>query len=603
MKNPKYNFLSKAGKIQNARLTSSFVLSGNVHDLFFLEDGTHGKYIPLIDVLSAKWNLKDRILVVYQLNAPIKFVDEKDQVLVEEAWMKMRYGLSVEDSAIQKMINPKFSSGSKTVQSEFVGWLKDSQVSPAVALELLKLLCRCSRSAVNGEPILEKDLIVIIERADLIIPEGEISRLSDTDRHRISICHNWFSDYGFLSGNDTVVMVAESKSLINNEISTLPQIIDVEIESPNLEEREHFIEWFNDGQPDDNKLKLWSSVKKLAELSAGLSIHALRQLLVGACYDCKIISPKEVVKKVEEYIKGQLGEDMVEFKKPTHKLNDCVGFSGIKHFFRNEMIPRMSGDVYETLSGVIITGPIGGGKTYLAEGAVSELDMVVLVLKNIRSQFFGQTDVLFERIRRIVKALNKVAIFLDEADTQLGGVSLETHTTEKRLTGKIQAMMSDSELRGKVFWILMTARIHLLSPDIRRPGRAGDMIIPILDPKGQDRDDFVNWMLKDVLSGDEKENFFETIRSLTEDYSAASFASLKSELKSKSKQAKLTSSAIVLIINDHLSPAIGETRKYQELQALINCTRKSLLPNPDVTHEERLGWMEQIRELEQKGIR
>ena len=41
-----------------------------------------------------------------------------------------------------------------------------------------------------------------------------------------------------------------------------------------------------------------------------------------------------------------------------------------------------------------------------------------------------------------------------------------------------------------------TARIHRLSPDIRRPGRVGDLIIPILDPTGKDREDFLRWTLK-----------------------------------------------------------------------------------------------------------
>ena len=64
------------------------------------------------------------------------------------------------------------------------------------------------------------------------------------------------------------------------------------------------------------------------------------------------------------------------------------------------------------------------------------------------------------------------------------GVGADAHSTERRLTGKIQAMMSDPRLRGRVTWLLMTARIHLLSPDIRRPGRVGDLIIPVLDPEG-----------------------------------------------------------------------------------------------------------------------
>ncbi len=60
----------------------------------------------------------------------------------------------------------------------------------------------------------------------------------------------------------------------------------------------------------------------------------------------------------------------------------------------------------------------------------------------------------------------------------------------------IQAMMSEPATPRPVIWLLMTARIHLLSPDIRRPGRVGDLIIPILDPDGEDRREFIDWMIK-----------------------------------------------------------------------------------------------------------
>src|SRR5690606_34811156 len=113
----------------------------------------------------------------------------------------------------------------------------------------------------------------------------------------------------------------------------------------------------------------------------------------------------------------------------------------------------------DALPGAAVAGPIGGGKTFIFEAVAAELNVPVLTLKNIRSQWYGQTDVLFERLRRVLHSLGRVVIFVDEADTQFGGVGAETHETERRLTGKIQQMMSDPQLRGKVTWLLMTARI------------------------------------------------------------------------------------------------------------------------------------------------
>jgi SpoVK/Ycf46/Vps4 family AAA+-type ATPase len=227
-----------------------------------------------------------------------------------------------------------------------------------------------------------------------------------------------------------------------------------------------------------------------------------------------------------------------------------------------------------------------------------ELGVPVLVLKNIRSQWYGQTDVIFERLRRVLESLEKVVIFVDEADTQFGGVGQEAHSTERRLTGKIQAMMSDPTLRGKVTWLLMTARIHLLSPDIRRPGRVGDLIIPVLDPEGDDRRQFTRWVLAGIM--DPTDDDIQRIDDLTKGYSAAAFASLRSQLKAV--EAK-SADEVVKIVCDHIPPAISLTRRYQTLQAMINCTRRSLLPDTDVSEADRQSWQTEARKLESMGIR
>ena len=42
---------------------------------------------------------------------------------------------------------------------------------------------------------------------------------------------------------------------------------------------------------------------------------------------------------------------------------------------------------------------------------------------------------------------------------------------------------------------------------------------------------------------------------------------------------------------------------YQTLQALVNCTRRSLLPEPEVTDEDRAAWAEELAALEGRGVR
>jgi len=212
--------------------------------------------------------------------------------------------------------------------------------------------------------------------------------------------------------------------------------------------------------------------------------------------------------------------------------------------------------------------------------------------------------VIFERLRRVLNALAKVLIFIDEADTQFGGVGQDTHETERRLTGKLQAMMSDPQMRGRVIWLLVTARIHQLSPDLRRPGRVGDLIIPTLDPEGADREEFLRWTIKPVLPGTQAPEQLKRLDEATRGYSAAGFAALRSELKSKARRQsrELTFDEVFAVVADQIPPAIEETRRYQTLQALVNCTRRSLLPDPNVTDEQRRKWAAELRELEARGI-
>ncbi|MBM3879388.1 MAG: ATP-binding protein [Verrucomicrobia bacterium] len=603
MKAPSHEFLRLAGRILNSGQARTLVVTGNIYDLFCLPGNEGGDYVPLLSYLTAQWDLPGLMVITYELNGPVRFTREGDADKLRDAWLRWRSGLDANQLAVQRMLaKGKAAEQLDAVVHTYDDSLRKALNNPTLALELLRQMCLCSRTEIGGQRLLEQRLLILIEGADLLIPEAPIASLSDTDRQRVSICHDWFSDPGFLNGADGVVLVAESRSLLHHRVARLPQLLAVEVPSPDLATRRHFITWFNRQQSSEAKIKLWGTQEELARATAGLSLHALSQLLKGATHEQKTLSQQDVIAKVEDFIQSQLGEDIVEFKKPVHTLKDVVGFRRLKEFLRQELMPRFSTTGAEALSGAAVCGPIGGGKTFIFEALAAELDLVVLVLKNIRSQWFGQTDVIFERLRRVLDALAKVVIFVDEADTQFGGVGPDTHETERRLTGKIQAMMADPTMRGRVFWLLVTARIHRLSPDLRRPGRVGDLIIPTLDPEGPDREEFLRWAVKPVLAHPLSTEHLTSLDQATRGYSAASFASLRSELKTKAIGNHLDIQQILAVVSDHLPPAIEETRHYQTLQALVNCTRRSLLPDPQVTETQRRAWEAELRALEAKGV-
>ncbi len=597
---PSYEFFSQFARIVNSGQTRSVILAGNVNDLYF--DGQ--SYVPLVPFLLTKTRIAGLIQVVYELNGPVRLTDE-DRGKLRDAWAAWKLGIDLNSLAIKEM---QESSKIDLRRREFDQYMRDAIGNATQALEFLRQLTICSRST------LRENLLIFIEAADMLLPagDGDVARMNDMQLRRVAIVTDWFSDPDFFGGRDTVCLICESRSQIHPRVARLPQVLSVSAPAPDTSTRRHFLGWHNK-TPDTGSIPLpteadspppesstQSNTEMLAEATAGLSIHALRQLMLAATYNKRPISREDVVRQVEQFIQAQLGEDVVEFKKPSHTLKDVVGATNLKKFLAETMLPRLrlSGD--RALPGAGVAGPIGGGKTFIFEAVAAELDMPVLVLKSIRSQWFGQTDVIFERLKRVLEALEKVVIFVDEADTQFGSVGEGSHETERRLTGKIQAMMSDPKLRGRVIWLLMTARIHLLSPDIRRPGRVGDLIIPVLDPTDEDRLEFIRWMLKPA--GAIGENLVEWLdqEGLPQEFSAAGFAALRSQIKAIPPK---TENELKASIGDFIQPAIGQTRRYQTLQALVNCTRRSLLPDPNVTEEQRALWEREISLLEAQGIR
>lgn len=592
------DFVLRAGRIINSGQTRSILVTGNVND-FFLTPGEYGEVcLPIVRHLEKVWTVPGRAVITYEVNGPIRFHDPNILAEASASW-----------TAWRKIITPVSYGGLMSDDSftpageDLSSLLNRATGRPTLALEILRQICICSRAiGPDGTPFLATDLIILIEGADLLVPTGPVASLNEADRMRAAILRDWFSDPDFSEGHDTAVLISESRSMINESVSSLPQLLEVHAPLPGPIEREGFLVQFS--RTAGKKAPVFTGgADAVAKASAGLTIMALSQMLKSAVHGKKPLGPADTLPKVEEFIQSRLGEGVVEFKKPSHTLDDVIGYKDLKKFLRESFIPRIRKGGRGSISGAAVCGPIGAGKSFIFEAVAAELGMVVLVLKNIRSQWYGQTDVIFERLRGVLEALDRVVIFVDEADTQFGGVGAGSHETERRLTGKIQAMMSDPALKGRVVWLLMTARINLLSPDLRRPGRAGDLIIPVLDPTGPDLEEFSRWVVGPSLKGPLTKKNMKTFCDCFSGLSCAALASMRSELAARAGEDLLTTTEIVAILDDFLPPDIGEVRRYQELQALLNCTRKSLLPlvpGGDVA-AAREAWRREAKGLEEGG--
>ena len=339
------NFYAEMAAILNSEQSRSVVVSGNVYDLFEAGD----EYLPLIPYLTHKSKTDGLIRIVYELNGPVRILDDRDKL--KNSWISWKAGVDL-DTLLVKGLKQKGPSEFDQLSQQFDKLLMDAIGQPSLALELLRQLTICSRAALPTA-----NLMIYIEAADMLLPSGsgDIASLNDKQLRRISICQDWFGDPAFMNGGDSVVLIAESRSLIHPRVSRLPQVLTIEIPSPDTNNRLQFINHFIESS--DRKPRLWSTPEQLAAFTAGLSLHAVRQLLAGSAYSDQEVTPKDLIDKVEEFIQAQVGEDVVEFKKPTHRLDNVVGCTNLKEFLAKELIPRFKAEPDKALPGAAVAGP------------------------------------------------------------------------------------------------------------------------------------------------------------------------------------------------------------------------------------------------------
>jgi hypothetical protein len=92
----------------------------------------------------------------------------------------------------------------------------------------------------------------------------------------------------------------------------------------------------------------------------------------------------------------------------------------------------------------------------------------------------GSTEGNLERIFRLLQALGRCYVFVDEADQAIG--RRDSSSGDSGISGRIYSMLAEemgsSTSRGKLIWILASSRPDLIEVDLKRPGRV-DVKIPL----------------------------------------------------------------------------------------------------------------------------
>ena len=219
--------------------------------------------------------------------------------------------------------------------------------------------------------------------------------------------------------------------------------------------------------------------KAMAQQLAGATLASVEGLLKRHEYRQDPIDPEDLARLKKELVEKDCN-GLIEFIESTNTLDDLYGQEKIKEWLRQDIALWRKNETEALPMGYLLCGPVGTGKTFMVRCLAGQAGVPVVKIKNFRDKWVGSSEGNLEKIFRLLHALGRCFVFIDEADQALG--KRDSGGEDSGVSGRLYSMMaeemSDTRNRGKIIWILASSRPDLIEVDLKRPGRI-DVKIPI----------------------------------------------------------------------------------------------------------------------------
>ncbi len=358
--------------------------------------------------------------------------------------------------------------------------LGDSSRLPREPAAVLSLLDRVVLDLLTDTPGERESMALVIDYASFLVPMGD--RLSPAGAQNLVTLLNWASNPFIKQANLAFILVDGRLGDFHDRLVNSAHVSAINVPMPELPARRDYLDHLIG--KDDPKSFSDFSVAELSQLTHGVSLSDLA-VLIRASRDAGKRLDEATFKARKKRLIERQAQDLLEFIEPKWNLDMVVGHVAAKKRLRDDAELIRQGNLDVAPMGYLFNGPVGTGKTFLATCLAGSIGMPCIKLKNFRSKYVGESEANLERVLTVLRGLGPVMVIIDEADAMLGDRSAGGDSgVGSRIFGMIANAMGDTEYRGKIVWMLLTARPDLLPIDLKRQGRA-EVHVPLFYPQTQ----------------------------------------------------------------------------------------------------------------------
>lgn len=265
------------------------------------------------------------------------------------------------------------------------------------------------------------------------------------------------------------------------------------------------------------------------------------------------------------------------FVKPTEKkekqkgsgFDQIAGMNELKGILYNDVIraitekERFAKYGIPMLNGLLLYGPPGCGKTFIAQKFAEEVSFNFLQLKpsDLKSQYINATEGVIKKLFKEAEDNKPTVIFIDEFDALVPSREGDLHQMYSNAVNEMLAQMTNCGERG-IFIIAATNRPEKIDSAVKRAGRI-DKIVYLPPPDKEAREGMFKLYLKNRhtdLGID-----FEKLATLTENYVSSDIKNLIDEAsrRAERKDTRISQAIFEEVIRD-IKPSVTkkEINKY-----------------------------------------